>query len=185
MALERQKLYTVDEFERLLTQPENQDRLLELIHGEIVEKMPTEEHSIIVGNLYISLRAFVDKNGLGRVAFEVRRKLPGDEHNALLPDVEFTRQERLLPIVKKGAVPQMPDLAVEVKSPDDTYQKLREKAAYYLAHGTQMVWLVYPEKRMVEIQTADDFEYKKAGEILDGGELLPGFTMKVDDIFAG
>jgi Uma2 family endonuclease len=185
MVFEGQKLYTVDEFEQLIAQSDSQDRLLELINGVIVEKMPTEEHSLIVGNIYITLRVFVDKNGLGRVAFEVRRKMPGDEHNARLPDVEFTRKDRLLPIVKKGAVPQMPDLAVEVKSPDDSYQKLRDKAAYYLANGTQIVWLVYPEKQMVEIQTLDDFEYKVAGQILDGGDLLPGFTMKVDDIFAG
>ncbi len=185
MVLEGQKLYTVDEFEQLMTQTEYQERLLELINGEIVEKMPTEEHSLIVGNIYLTLRVFVDKNGLGRVAFEVRRKIPGDEHNARLPDVEFTRKERLLPIVKKGAVPQMPDLAVEVKSPDDSYQKLRDKAAYYLANGAQLVWLVYPEKHMVEIQTLDDFEYKVAGQTLEGSDLLPGFTMKVDDVFAG
>jgi Uma2 family endonuclease len=185
MVLEGQKLYTVDEFEKLIVETEHQDRLLELINGEIVEKMPTEEHSLIVGNIYITLRIFVDKNGLGRVAFEVRRKMPGDEHNARLPDVEFTCKERLLPIVKKGAIPQMPDLAVEVKSPDDSYQKLRDKAAYYLANGTQVVWLVYPEKHMVEIQTLNDFDYKVAGQILDGGDLLPGFTMNVDDIFAG
>ena len=180
-----QKHMTTAEFEEYISLPANSERLLELINGEIVEKMPTEEHSLIVGNIYITLRVFVDKNGLGRVAFEVRRKMPGDEHNARLPDVEFTRKERLLPIVKKGAVPQMPDLAVEVKSPDDSYQKLRDKAAYYLANGTQVVWLVYPEKHMVEIQTLDDFEYKVAGQTLDGCDLLPGFTMNVDDIFAG
>ncbi len=45
--LTREQLYTVDEFEELLKLPENAGRLLELIDGEIVEKMPTEEHGSI------------------------------------------------------------------------------------------------------------------------------------------
>ena len=42
----QEKLYTVDEFEQIIAQPENSERLLELVNGEIVEKMPTEEHEI-------------------------------------------------------------------------------------------------------------------------------------------
>src|SRR5215207_3862350 len=117
----REHLTTVEEFEAFISQSENSDRIFELIDGEIVEKMPTEEHSITVGNTYTFLREFVKPRNLGRVAFEVRRQMPDDQHNARLPDVEFTSTERLLPVVRKGAVPQMPDLAVEVKSPNDSF----------------------------------------------------------------
>lgn len=47
----------------------------------------------MVGNFYLALRMFVDPRDLGRVAFEVRRKAPGDTHNTRLPDCEFTRKE--------------------------------------------------------------------------------------------
>lgn len=180
---EKSKLYTVDEFEEFLARPENSDSLFELIHGEIVEKVTTEEHSLIVGNIYRPIWTFVDQHDLGRVAFEVRRRVPGDEHNARLPDLEFTRKERLLPVVRKGAVPQMPDLAVEVKSPDDSLHKLREKAAYYLANGTRLVWLVYPKKRLVIAITPDSEEILTEEDTLDGGDVLPGFTLPVRDIF--
>jgi len=180
---DKSRLYTVDEFEEFIARPENSDGLFELINGEIVEKVTTEEHSLIVGDLYLALRTFVDQHDLGRVAFEVRRRVPGDQHNARQPDLEFTRKERLLPVVRKGAVPQMPDLAVEVKSPDDSLSKLREKAAYYLANGARLVWLVYPKKRLVIVLTPDSEEILTEDDTLDGGDVLPGFTLPVRDIF--
>jgi Uma2 family endonuclease len=120
------KLYTVDEFEEFLTLPENTDRLYELIEGEIVEKVPTEEHGLIAGNFYAALRDFVKPRKLGRVVIEVRYRKESDNYNSRQPDVSFTRAERLLPVVKQGAVPQLPDLAIEVQSPDDSIKKMRE-----------------------------------------------------------
>jgi Uma2 family endonuclease len=78
----------------------------------------------------------------------------------------------------------MPDLAIEIKSPDDTNKSMRERAAYYLAHGSSVVWLVFPEKRLVEVHTPEDFETLTESDILDGGDLLPGFQVSVRDIFA-
>jgi Uma2 family endonuclease len=182
----RDRLITADEFEQIAALPENSDRLLELIDGEVVEKVPTEEHSLIVGNLYVQLRTFAESRDLGRVAFEVRRKAPDDPINTLLPDAEFTRKERLLPVVRKGAVPQMPDLAIEVKSPDDSFLKLREKALYYLKHGSRLVWLIFPERQQVEVHTADGpILTLGADQTLDGGEALAGFSLPVADIFKG
>jgi len=180
----QERLYTVQEFENFIAQPENLDRLFELIDGEIVEKMPTEEHSLVIGNIYMPLRLFSDTHDLGRVAFEVRRKIVGDNHNARLPDVEFTSKARLLPVVKKGAVPQMPDLAVEVKSPDDSFVEMREKANYYLKNGAKIVWLVFPDRQQIEVHT-NDAAVRTLGinDELDGGDILPGFKLALRDIF--
>jgi Uma2 family endonuclease len=110
------RLYTVDEFEAFLALPENQERRFELINGEIVEKAPTEEHGIIVLRIGSKLLIFVDLHALGRVAVEVRHRIPADDHNARLPDISY-RRDTSAPVVKQGSVPVMPDLAVEVKSP--------------------------------------------------------------------
>jgi Uma2 family endonuclease len=179
------RLITVEEFEDFIALDENSDRLFELIDGEIVEKMPTEEHGIVIGNIYRPLWNFAVPRNLGRVNFEVRRRMPDDDHNARLPDVEFTRAERLLPVVSQGAVPHMPDLAVEVKSPDDSKIKMREKALYYLSNGTQLVWLVFPRTRQVEVHTAESIHTFNLGDILDCGDVLPGFTLAVAAIFEG
>jgi len=78
----------------------------------------------------------------------------------------------------------MPDFAIEIKSPDDTYTLMREKATYYLQHGTRLVWLVYPDKRMVEVyQAGADIAFFLMGDTLTGGDLLPDFRLPVADIF--
>lgn len=68
------------------------------------------------------------------------------------------------------------------KSPGNTYAELREKARYYLAHGSRMVWLVYPEKREIEVHTTEVIPLQ-ATDTLTGGEVLPGFSAPVADIF--
>ena len=47
-----------------------------------------------------------------------------------------------------------------------------------------MVWLIYPEQRMVEVYTPDgDVEILFEGDMIDGGEVLPGFSMPVTEVF--
>lgn len=178
------KLYTIAEYEAIAERPENAERRFELIDGEIVEMSPSELHGLIAALITAALVHHAKAHDLGRVTIEARHQMPGDEYNARLPDVAFTRKERALPIVEKGSIPQMPDLAVEVKSPDDTYLSLRRKAEYYLANGSQMVWLIYPEKRLIEIYRAEaDVEILREEEVIDGGEVLPGLRLPVSDLF--
>jgi Uma2 family endonuclease len=177
-----EKLVTIEEFEAFIARPENRERRFELVNGRIVEKVPTEEHGVIALNIGTELKLYARMRG-GRAAVEPRHRIPEDEHNARLPDVAFTSAERALPLVKQGAVPQMPDLAVEIQSPDDSPIELREKAIYYLKNGARMVWLVYPDKRTVEIHTAEDLRVLTAGDTLDGGDVLPGFSLPITEIF--
>ena len=180
--LERQ--VTTEEFEIFLQRPENQERLFELIHGEIVEKMATEEHGVMALNIGALLRAFVKQQNLDRVGVEIRHQLPKDHYNARLPDVSFISGAR--PVTRKGGLPQMPDLAVEVQSPDDSIKKMRDKASYYLANGCRMVWLVFPAKRYLEVYQPDsEMEVMLGNDLLTGGDLLPGFAMSVADVFDG
>jgi Uma2 family endonuclease len=175
--------YTVDEFEEYLRQPENVDRLIELVNGEMVEKMPTEQHGYIAGIFVTNLNIFVIPRKLGIVSVEARHRMPKDSYNARMPDVSFSGGRRSL--VKDGAVPRMPDLAIEIQSPDDTVKAMREKAAYYLANGTRLVWLVFPRRRYMEVYRPDEeMEILFGSDVLDGGDVLPGFTLAVAEIFA-
>ena len=186
MSLETRTI-TAEEFEVFIESDENADRHLELIDGEIVEDMPTEEHSIIVANIYRPLYEYVMTNRLGRVVFEVRRKVVGDDRNVRIPDLDFTTiarlQEREDKLVRRGAVMQMPNLAVEVQSPEQSLKLMSDKADYYLKNGSQIVWLVYPAKRFVEVLTTDDRQLLFSGDTLTGGDLLPEFTLAIDDVF--
>ena len=186
MAIQK-KFYTAEEFERFASLPENADRRFELINGEIYEKMPTEEHGVIVLRIGSRILVFVETRNLGWVGVEIRHRMPGDKENARLPDISFT-SDATRTLVKKGSVRQMPDLAVEVFSPDDDYQDLQAKAKYYLQNGSRLVWLVYPRSKTVEICTLTDTGDVKIDTVgidgeLDGGDVLPEFTLPVRDIF--
>lgn len=183
MAIQK-KLYTIGDFEEFIALPGNSDRLFELIDGEIVEKMPTEEHSMIAGNLYSSLREFVKPRNLGRVVFEVRYAAAGDDNNMRLPDVSLTLVENLRPVVKKGPVGQLPDLAAEVQSPDESAVGLLRKATFYLENGVQVVLIVYPKYQRVEVFRSDmPTQILSNEDVLTLDGFLPGFSMPVKDIF--
>lgn len=178
------KLYTFQEFEAFISLPENSERLLELINGEIVEKVPTQEHGIITLNIGTDFKIYSRQNKFGRVAVEVLHRNPDDNYNGRQPDVSFY-VDVTEPVSKKGAVLRMPDLAVEVQSPSDSIKKLHEKADYLIANGTRMVWLIYPAKQLIEVVTPDDVEFYTMGDTISGEPVLPGFAMKVRDVFEG
>ena len=174
---------TVNEFEHFLRQPENQEGLFELINGEIVEKMPTEEHGYLAGLFITMLNNYVISRKLGIVATKARHRPATDTQNDRIPDVSFSKGQRSL--IKAGAVPRMPDLAIEIQSPDDSIKAMREKAAYYLANRTQLVWLVFPQKRYIEVyRPGEEMEILFGSDVLEGGDLLPGFTLSVTEVFA-
>jgi Uma2 family endonuclease len=174
---------TVEQFESFLCLPENHDRLLELIDGEVVEKMPTEEHGYTAGIFVTRLNNFVLPRKLGVVAVEARHRIPTDRRNVRLPDVSFRQGHA--PLVKEGAVARMPDLAIEIQSPNDTVKSMRDKAAYYLANGARLVWLVFLRKRYIEVyRPGEEMEILFGSDVLDGANVLPGFSLPVAEIFA-
>jgi len=190
MTLRQRVEVEIEEFDQFIALPENDERRFELIDGEIIEKLPTEEHGVIAAQIVARIIMFLEQHGIkGRVAVEPRHKMPADRRNSRIPDIAYTSPERLLPLVKKGAVPQMPDLAVEIKSPDDKVNVLRAKPAFYLANGARMVLLIFPEQRLVEIYRPDvdvtlliDNEVRH--DAIDGADVLPGFTLPLATLFS-
>lgn len=135
MALPKTKVYTVDEFEVFLAKPENRDRHFELINGEIVEKpVPTDEHAFITGLLIYYLTDVALKHGLGLPGPERRFVFPGDTHQARQPDVSLILDPDV-PLVTKGPMRLIPDVVVEVMSPDDSPDDLRDKAKFYMSQA--------------------------------------------------
>lgn len=179
---DRKRLVTANEFQAFTDLPENAGQFFELISGEIVQKMPTQLHGLIAGLMATFLNIFLLKNPLGWVMVEARYKLPDDHENDYIPDVSFVSKSKGL-LIEKGPAPYMPDFAVEIKSPDESLPDMRKKAAYYLSHGSQLVWLVYTERRLVIVLTPDSEDILSENDILDGGSVFPGFTLAVKDIF--
>jgi Uma2 family endonuclease len=179
----RQRLTAAD-FVAFADSAANRERLLELVDGEVHEKMPTLKHGRIAGNITGHLWVYQERIGKGYVQVKVRYQLPNAPHHALIPDVSFILDKTATP--ERGSAPFMPDLAVEIKSPDDHYRDLQRKAQVYLSLGVRMVWLVYPEKRMVTVHTQDEeLPLPLPDDVIDGGQVLAGFSMTVSSVFKG
>lgn len=178
MTLQRQHV-TAEEFERFTELPENAERLFEFVGGEIVEVPSNPYSSYIASRINRRVAAFVEDNDLGFVTGEAGGYRVFGERYA--PDVAFISKARQPELPYEGYNPNPPDLAVEVVSPTDSEKRLSIKIANYLAAGTN-VWVVYPvEKEVVVYKPGQPPQI--VTDVLDGGEVLPGFTLALKDVF--
>jgi Uma2 family endonuclease len=182
-------LITADE---LLGMPhrdvQGNDCRLELIRGEVKTMSPTGgAHGILCMALGAALFDFVRANKLGKVfgaetGFLVERA----PDSVIGADVAFVSQARMETVENVYKfIPFAPDLAVEVLSPGNTAQEIDEKVAFYFAAGSRLVWIVSPKRRTVAVyRPAAEARILGEQEALDGGEVLPGFSYKLSDLFA-
>lgn len=172
------------DYAALCALPENADRRLELVDGELVEKrMPSFVPSQIAILIAYFLMDYLRHNPLGYVTGE-QGGYRLDDHTVLIPDVAYIRKERL-PTPPEREAPVPPDLAVEILSPSHSKRALRQKAERYLAAGVALVWLVFPQTRQVEVYTPhSDVTELDETDILRGGDLLPNFELAVLTLFA-
>jgi len=110
----------------------------------------------------------------------------------LSPDASAVRLERwqaLSAEQRRGFPPLCPDLVVELVDPSDEdpqgAEALRRKLTAYLASGAQLGWLLFPEQRAVEIwRQGAEPERLEAAEVLEGGEVLSGLRLELEEIWA-
>jgi Uma2 family endonuclease len=142
--------------------------------------------SIITAAIVPYLGRFVAENNLGYVTGADGGYILSDV-NVFIPDVGFISKTRLTDLPERE-VTGPPKLAVEAKSPTDTFKSLQTKALEYLAYGTCMVWVVYPERKTVEVYTPTgdgnlNVVMLDINGPLEGGDVLPGFKLSVRDVF--
>jgi Uma2 family endonuclease len=161
-------------------------RLCELVDGVLVEKGMGFRESMLAGALIEALRAFVRPRNLGLLTGEagMMRLASG---LVRMPDVAFVSWGRLPDRrVPREPIPELaPDLAVEVLSESNTPGEMARKRQEYFAAGVQLVWLVDPEARTVEVFTApEQSTLLHEEETLEGGAVLPGFALPLRELFA-
>ena len=186
MATTGTKLMTVDE---LLAIPREDYRgwRYELIRGELTKTMSAGfDHGTQAVNIIGSLLPHARRHNLGRiVTAETTFLLATNPDHARIPDVGFVRQECTAPFGETpGAFQGAPDLAVEVISPTDRLTRVAHKVQDWLEHGTRMVIVVNPRNRTVQVHTSDGVTELAEADTLDGGDVVPGWTMAVADIFS-
>lgn len=176
-----EKLLTVEEFAKL----PNDGKRYELVAGVLVDVCrPKPIHGKTQALLTMYITMFVVQNKLGMVTTEAGYITHRQPDSLRGPDEAFISKSRLGAHDLNDYIPIAPDLAVEIASEFDTAADLDKKVNEYLAAGTRLIWIVYPDSQRVGIYDNDGhFRGIDISGMLDGGAVLPGFQVALRDIF--
>lgn len=155
-------------------------RPFELIDGRMVFKMPDNPHSEAQSLLGAELVFYFKANPIGRVRTESTVRLwPENPHEGRVPDIAVVLNENVQEDERYDT--RAPDLAIEIVSYDDRWTELLAKARLYLEKGSRVVWIADPYEKVVVVITPNEQRWVR--DILTCSELLPGFSINVQDIF--
>ena len=176
------KLMTAEE---LLALPKGDGRRFELIRGVLIEKMPSGKvQGLVSSRIDRVLGNYAEDNDFGDTfSNDTGHRLERDPDTVRAPDVAWFAPGRL-PEDVIGFPEIAPDLAVEVKSPGNSWPEIRTKAAMWLNYGSQQVWVADPPTSTLTIFRLNQPPVTLTeDDVLDGGDLLPGFSTPVWRLF--
>lgn len=187
--LTTQQTYTVDEFLAWIESlPENDERRhWQLMRGEILQMSPSKAvQTNSAANLLVYVGGFVLLNDLGYMTgADGGFKITEDDYYA--PDAAFISKAKLpdgLP--EDDFLRVVPDLVIEVVSKSDE-TSAHAKAMRYLEVGVRMIWVARPKTKTIEVYTPTEngalIQVVAADGVLSGGDVLPGFTLEVKEVF--
>jgi Uma2 family endonuclease len=161
--------------------------LYEVIDGQIVEKPPMGAFEVaIASRLHVSMGHLAQSEGLGQVFGEMLFRIDPEERLDLRPDVAFVSNqtwpiERRVP--RTAAWEVVPDLAIEVISPNNKTVEDIGKVDGYFRAGTRAVWLIFPTLAKVYVyESPTSVKVLALGDELDGGAVLPGFRLALANL---
>jgi Uma2 family endonuclease len=159
-------------------------KIYELVDGQLEAKeMGSSRHSGVGTRLIIRMGGYVETQRLGAVYGPDATFQIGTRER--LPDVSFLSAERM---PEEGETDEKwllaPDLAVEIISPNDVWEKVNRKVHEYFAAGVRQVWLVSLDLREVHVYDSPKASqvFSEDDELANDG-LLPGFRCRVRDLF--
>jgi len=159
----------------------------ELIEGDLKDRNVSALSSWVGGRLLKLLSNHVDDNSLGWVfgADAGYQCFPDSPRTVRKPDVSFVRGDRLaVEEIGDGWLHLVPDLVVEVISPNDLMYEVEEKIEQYRAAGVPLIWVVVPPIRSVRVIRGDGSSVTiREGDEFLGENVVPGFRCQVADLF--
>jgi Uma2 family endonuclease len=165
---------------------DDSDELYEVIDGIRTVKKMGFLASIIASRLGTRLSVFAEDREIGLVIVESIYKF--SDAATRRPDISLVTFEQLATITDLASDPAEPELApklaVEVISPSNTINEVEKKIIRYFATGVEAVWVVLPESKRIHVYgSPKDVKILGEEDVLEGGKLLPGFTMLVAEVF--
>jgi Uma2 family endonuclease len=157
----------------------------EISEGDLISKAPAKFlQTLVVVAVFEMLHAYLKQRGGARAFPEAGYVLSHNPLTIRQPDVSVLSAERIRATDVERYVEGAPELAVEIVSPSQSAEDLEVKVQQCLRSGGKQVWVFYPITRRVHIFLASgEVTILDETQTLDAGELLPGFSIKVADLF--
>ena len=102
------------------------------------------------------------------------------------PDVSWVSKERLAELTQAQMdkfLPLCPEFVLELRSPTDRLEVVREKMQEYMENGAELGWLIDPQERRVYIYTSEEVEELERPQKVVGKGVLEGFVLELDEIW--
>jgi Uma2 family endonuclease len=160
----------------------------ELLRGRVVSmNLPIPFHGFVCGKVDRLMGGFIEEHDLGypvtNDAGIVTERDPDTMRGADFAFYSYRRVPKGT-LAKKGYLDVVPDLAVEVKSPEDRWKDILAKVVQYLNAGVTVVCVLDPERSTVTVYQAHEPERAyTADETLTLSNVLPGFAVVVRRFF--
>jgi Uma2 family endonuclease len=161
----------------------------EIIDGQRVEMPPMSAYaSVLASRLVLRVFHFAESHHLGEAFTDTLLRLPLKKVRNRRPDgafVSFQRWPKGRPIPNsENAWDVVPELVIEVISPTDWGEDIIEKIEEYFDAGVQLVWVVYPRRRLIHVyESLTQIRVLRHTDVLDGGKVLPDFRLPLTDLF--
>jgi Uma2 family endonuclease len=158
----------------------------ELVDGKVVPTMPTGRyHGETEANLTRELGGWARSTGRGKVLNgEVGIYIRRDPDTVRAADLLYISEERHDGLRSPSYLDVAPELVVEILSPDDRWSEVTKKLSDYFEAGVTRVWVLDPKPRRVFVyRSLTEVVQLDEGQILSDEELLPGFSVRVAEIF--
>lgn len=158
----------------------------ERIAGRLRKVSPRLVHAVVQRRIAAALGAWADASRLGEVGteWELRLGMPDGSHDVLVADVAYLSYARAAGNVIAQTPRIAPDVAVEIRSPDESAARREEKIRRYLAAGTVRVWDVDPSRKTI-VNRARDARSRRCGVgRAFSDDALPGFSLDLASVFA-
>jgi Uma2 family endonuclease len=132
-----------------------------------------------------SLSSYADRHRLGLVGVGCDFLLARDPDLVRVADIAFLSRDQVKATMPaQHTWPGAPSLAVKVITLTDTYMDVADWVADWLEHGTRQVFVVNPCGRRVAVHGDGRTVVTLAEDIaLDGGDVIPGWTLPLRDLF--